>query len=114
MGEHLDHTSHEHNDIFLRERRSAFAEIRLQVSNALLHLDVPLLDIIEGALGLLQDVTTAVLDNIGVRIGPNLGKQLYFEVPKLASEVGAELYGIESKGASLEELFRRAVSSDSS
>ena len=37
---------------------------------------------------------------------------LYRDVPKLAQEVGARLYGIESKSASLEELFRRAVSSE--
>ncbi|MCL5067987.1 MAG: ABC transporter ATP-binding protein [Thaumarchaeota archaeon] len=65
---------------------------------------------------LLKYVTGVELsgENISVETEEGLGKQLYFEVPKLASEVGAELYGIESKGASLEELFRRAVSSDSS
>jgi ABC-type multidrug transport system ATPase subunit len=38
--------------------------------------------------------------------------QLYFDVPRLAAQVHARLYGIESKNASLEELFRKAVSSD--
>ena len=34
---------------------------------------------------------------------------LYHDVPKIADGIGAELYGIESKSASLEELFRRAT-----
>lgn len=38
--------------------------------------------------------------------------QLYIDVPRLAAQVHAKLYGIESKNASLEELFRKAVSSD--
>lgn len=38
--------------------------------------------------------------------------QLYFDVPRLATQTHARLYGIESKNASLEELFRKAVSSD--
>ena len=38
--------------------------------------------------------------------------QLYLDVPKLAAQVHAKLYGIESKNASLEELFRKAVSTD--
>jgi ABC-2 type transport system ATP-binding protein len=40
--------------------------------------------------------------------------QLYFDVPKLAAQVHARLYGIESKNASLEELFRKAVSAGGS
>ena len=38
--------------------------------------------------------------------------QLYFDIPKLAAQIHAKLYGIESKSASLEELFRKAVTSD--
>lgn len=38
--------------------------------------------------------------------------ELYMDIPKLAVQVHARLYGIESKNASLEELFRKAVSSD--
>jgi ABC-2 type transport system ATP-binding protein len=38
--------------------------------------------------------------------------QLYFDVPKLAAQFHAKLYGIESKNASMEELFRKAISSD--
>jgi ABC-2 type transport system ATP-binding protein len=38
--------------------------------------------------------------------------QLYLDIPRLAAQVHARLYGIESKNASLEELFRKAVSSD--
>jgi ABC-2 type transport system ATP-binding protein len=38
--------------------------------------------------------------------------QLYFDVPRLAAQVHARLDGIESKNASLEELFRKAVSSE--
>jgi ABC-2 type transport system ATP-binding protein len=38
--------------------------------------------------------------------------QLYLDVPRLAAQVHARLYGIESKNASLEELFRKAVSSE--
>ncbi|MGD0396151.1 MAG: ABC transporter ATP-binding protein [Nitrososphaerales archaeon] len=38
--------------------------------------------------------------------------QIYVDVPRLAAQVHARLYGIESKNASLEELFKKAVSSD--
>ena len=40
--------------------------------------------------------------------------QVYFDIPRLAAQVHAKLYGIESKNASLEELFRKAVASDGS
>jgi ABC-2 type transport system ATP-binding protein len=38
--------------------------------------------------------------------------QLYVDVPRLTAQVHAKLYGIESKSASLEELFRKATASD--
>jgi ABC-2 type transport system ATP-binding protein len=52
-------------------------------------------------------------DNIVVETKEGLVSRLYKDVPQVADDVGAELYGIESKGASLEELFRKTVSSPS-
>ncbi len=49
-------------------------------------------------------------ENLLVETTTGTTAQLYRDVPTIADDVGAELYGIESKSASLEELFRRATS----
>ena len=49
-------------------------------------------------------------ENLLVETTQDSSSRLYSDVPRIALEVGAELYGIESKSASLEELFRRATS----
>ncbi|MGP8124832.1 MAG: ABC transporter ATP-binding protein [Nitrososphaerales archaeon] len=51
-------------------------------------------------------------ENIVVEAQKGSGDRLYDDVPGLARQVGARLYGVESKNASLEELFRRATSPD--
>ena len=52
-------------------------------------------------------------DDVVVKPSPDSpGDQLYTDVPRLAGQANARLFGIESKNASLEELFRSAVSSD--
>ena len=48
-------------------------------------------------------------ENLLVETAPGATARLFRDVPQMADDIGAELYGIESKGASLEELFRRAT-----
>lgn len=47
-----------------------------------------------------------------VRVKEGNESKLYEDVPRLAKESGAKIFGIESRSASLEELFRRAVKSN--
>ena len=49
-------------------------------------------------------------ENLLVETTAGTTARLYHDVPKITDDIGAELYGIESKSASLEELFRRATS----
>jgi ABC-2 type transport system ATP-binding protein len=48
-------------------------------------------------------------ENLLVETTQDSSSRLYDDAPPLARQIGAELYGIESKSASLEELFRRAT-----
>jgi len=48
-------------------------------------------------------------ENLLVETAPGETARLFRDVPHIADEIGAELYGIESKSASLEELFRRTT-----
>jgi len=48
-------------------------------------------------------------ENLLVEAAPGTTARLFRDVPQMADDIGAELYGIESKSASLEELFRRAT-----
>ena len=48
-------------------------------------------------------------EDLLVETAPGATARLFRDVPQMADDVGAELYGIESKSASLEELFRRAT-----
>lgn len=85
MSEDLQHACEEHEDIFLREGLSALAEVSLEVGQSLLHLDVPLLECVDAALLLLQDITPTILHNVGVWVSSNLAQQLYlFSKDKLS------------------------------
>ena len=48
-------------------------------------------------------------ENLLVETAPGAAGRLFRDVPRMADDIGAELYGIESKSASLEELFRIAT-----
>jgi len=50
-------------------------------------------------------------DNISIRTESRRGNLLYHDVLSLADQIDALLNGVESKGASLEELFRMLTSS---
>ena len=70
-------------------------------------------DLLAAKIGSLDYVkrVEVVGENITVESVEGKGRQLYHDVPKLADEIGVQLTGIESKSASLEELFRRATGS---
>ena len=74
MCEHFQHVREEHENILLREGSSALAEIGFKIGEAFLHLDVPLLAGNDAAPLLLQDVAASVLDDFGVRVGPDLAE----------------------------------------
>lgn len=61
----------------------------------------------------LDYVNKVVVDSRGITVGVVSGKdeRLYEDVPKLARQAKAKIFGIESGTASLEELFRLAVKS---
>ena len=46
---------------------------------------------------------------LSIDLQPEMSQQLYEDILELAREAGAEILGIESGTASLEELFRLAV-----
>jgi ABC-2 type transport system ATP-binding protein len=52
-------------------------------------------------------------ENISIEMKEGQSSRLYEDVPKLAKAANSELNSIESKNASLEELFRRTTSSSS-
>lgn len=68
-------------------------------------------DLLAAKIGSLDYVkrVEVVGENITIESFEGRGRQLYHDVPKLADEIGVQLTGIESKSASLEELFRRAT-----
>ncbi|MFA5364848.1 MAG: ABC transporter ATP-binding protein [Candidatus Bathyarchaeia archaeon] len=61
-------------------------------------------------LGYVQDVRTDPR-GISVRVAKNMEDQLYEDAPKRAKKAKAKVFGIETGGASLEELYRLAVDS---
>ncbi|MEM3673549.1 MAG: hypothetical protein QW468_04935 [Candidatus Bathyarchaeia archaeon] len=63
----------------------------------------------------LDYVNRVGVDSRGITVGVVSGKdeRLYEDVPKLAKQAKAKIFGIESGTASLEELFRLAVKSSS-
>jgi hypothetical protein len=68
MSEDLDHASNEHKDILLLKVLLSLPEVSLEISEALLHLNVPLFERVDIPLLLLEEVASAILDDIGVRI----------------------------------------------
>ena len=56
-----------------------------------------------------EDLRTDIR-GISVRVDEDKEEQLYEDVPKLAKKVNAKILGIETGSASLEELYRLAVS----
>ena len=49
---------------------------------------------------------------LSVRVKEGSDSRLYEDAPRLAKDAGAKIFGIESRSASLEELFRQAVQSN--
>jgi hypothetical protein len=78
VGKHLQHVREKHENVFLRKGGGALPEISFKIGEAFLHLDVSLLARDDAAPLLLQDVAAPILDDVWMRVGSDLAKQLNF------------------------------------